>query len=80
MFRRLYWLCIGVGVGLGSSWWVTRRVKEVAARYMPERIQTDMAKSVRTLGRDVRLSLQDGREAMVQRETELRSNLPDTVV
>jgi hypothetical protein len=79
VFRRLFWLLLGVGVGMGSSWWVTRRVKEVAARYTPERISNDMASSVRTLGRDVRLSIQDGRQAMVEREAELRADVPHGV-
>jgi hypothetical protein len=76
MFRRIYWLFLGIGVGLGSSWWLTRRMKEMAARYTPERISNDMATSVRTLGRDVRMSIQDGRQAMVEREAELRSDVP----
>ena len=76
MFRRLFWMFLGVGVGMGSSLWVTRRVKQVAARYTPERISSDMASSVRTLGRDVRLSIHDGRVAMAQREAELRADLP----
>ena len=76
MLRRFFWLFLGVGVGMGSSLWVTRRVKQVAARYTPERISSDMASSVRTLGRDVRLSIQDGRQAMRLREAELRSDEP----
>jgi hypothetical protein len=72
MFRRFFWMFLGVGVGMGSSLWVQRRVKQVAARYTPERISNDMATSVRALGRDMRLSIQDGREAMRQREAELR--------
>ena len=74
MLRRVFWLFLGFGAGMGSSLWVTRRVKQVAARYTPERISGDMATSVRTLGRDLRLSIQDGREAMRQREAELRSD------
>ena len=76
MLRRVFWLFLGVGVGMGSSLWVTRRVKQVAARYTPERISSDMASSVRTLGRDVRLSIKDGREAMRQREAQLRDDEP----
>ncbi len=76
MLRRIFWLFLGVGVGMGSSLYVTRRVKQVAARYTPERISSDMASSVRTLGRDVRLSIQDGRQAMRLREAELRSDEP----
>jgi hypothetical protein len=76
VLRRLFWMFLGVGVGMGSSLWVSRRVKQVAARYTPERISSDMASSVRTLGRDVRLSIQDGRQAMRRREAELRSDEP----
>ena len=79
MLRRVFWLFLGVGVGMGSSLWVTRRVKQVAARYTPARISNDMASSVRALGRDVRLSIRDGRMAMAQREAELRSDRPPSV-
>ena len=74
MFRRVFWLGVGVATGWASSLWFTRRVKQVAARYTPERISSDMAGSVRALGRDVRLSIQDGRAAMVRREAELRDD------
>ena len=76
MFRRIWWLFLGIGVGMGSSWWVTRRVKQVAARYTPEHLSNEMATSVRSLGRDVRLSIQDGRQAMAEREAALRSDRP----
>jgi len=78
VLRRIFWLFLGVGVGMGSSLYVTRRVKQVAARYTPERISSDMADSVRALGRDVRLSLQDGRVAMREREAQLRADEPST--
>ena len=32
VLRRLFWLFLGIGVGLGSSVWVTRRVKQAARR------------------------------------------------
>jgi hypothetical protein len=76
VLRRLIWLLIGVGVGLGSSFWVMRRVKQTAARYAPQRLSDDLTRSVRTLGRDLRLAVQEGREAMLKREAELRAELP----
>jgi hypothetical protein len=79
MFRRLFWLFLGVGVGLGSSWWVTRRVKQVAARYSPERLSNGLTGSVRNFGHDLRLAVQEGREAMLKREAELRGELPRSV-
>jgi hypothetical protein len=79
VLRRLFWLLIGVGVGLGSSFWVMRRVKQTAARYAPQRLSDDLTRSVRTLGRDLRLAVQEGREAMLKREAELRAELPHHV-
>ena len=79
MLRRLFWLALGISIGLGSSVWVTRRVKRVAARYTPERLSNDLTSSVRKLGRDLRLAIQEGREAMLKREAELRNELPHSV-
>jgi hypothetical protein len=79
MLRRLFWLMLGIGVGMGSSMWVTRRVKQVAARYSPERLSNDLTRSVRGFGHDLRLSVQEGREAMLKREAELRGELPRSV-
>jgi hypothetical protein len=76
MFRRVFWLFLGMGVGLGSSVWVTRRVKQAAARYSPERLSNDLTTSVRGFRHDLRLSVQEGREAMLKREAELRAELP----
>jgi hypothetical protein len=76
VLRRLFWLFLGMGVGLGSSLWVTRRVKAVAARYSPERLSSDLTGSFRRIGHDLRLAIQEGREAMQKREAELRGDLP----
>ena len=79
MLRRLVWLLLGIGVGLGSSFWVARRVKQTAARYSPPRLADDATNAVRKLGRDLRLAMQEGREAMLKREAELRNELPHVV-
>ena len=77
--RRLFWLFLGIGVGLGSSMWVTRRVKQAAARLSPERLSNDFTSSLRGFGHDLRLAVQEGREAMLKREAELRGELPRSV-
>jgi hypothetical protein len=74
MFRRLFWLLVGVGFGFGTSFWVMRFVKETAARYSPERVSNDLADAVKGLGTDLRLALADGRAAMREREAELRAD------
>jgi hypothetical protein len=75
VFRRLFWLLVGVGFGFGASFWMMRFVKETAARYSPERVSTDLADAIKGLGTDVRLAVADGRAAMREREAELRADV-----
>ena len=67
MFRRLFWLFLGVGVGMGSSLWVMRRVKQTAARYTPERVSDRPGRAPSAAsGATCASSVQEGREAMLQ--------------
>ena len=75
MFRRLFWLIVGAGFGFGMSFWLTRFVRETAARYSPERVSADLAGAIRGLGTDLRAAVAEGREAMREREEELRAEV-----
>ncbi len=75
MLRRLFWVAIGLGMGLGVSFWFVRFLRETAARYSPERLSTDLAGAVRALGTDVAAAVREGREEMRAREAELRAQL-----
>ena len=75
MFKRLFWLLIGVGFGFGVSFWVMRFVRETVARYTPERVSGDLADAIRSLGTDLRAAVTEGREAMREREREIRAEL-----
>ena len=35
MFKRLFWLMIGVGFGFGVSFWMMRFVRDTMQRYTP---------------------------------------------
>ena len=65
MFRRLFWLFLGVGFGFGSSFWVMRFVRETAARYAPERVSADLTDALKNLGIDLRTAVADGSRACV---------------
>ena len=78
MFRRLFWLCIGAGFGFGVSFWLMRWVRETAGRYAPERVSAELANAVRGLGADVRAAVAEGRDAMREREQDLRSAIGRT--
>ncbi len=75
MFKRLFWLIVGAGFGFGMSFWMTRVVKETVARYSPERVSSDLADALRALGKDLRAAVAEGRDAMREREAELRADL-----
>lgn len=75
MFRRLFWLIVGAGFGFGMSFWLMRFVRETAARYAPERVSADLAGAIKSLGSDLRAAVAEGREAMREREAELRSEV-----
>ena len=75
MFKRLFWLMIGLGLGFGASFWVMRFVRSTIERYSPDRLSNDMASAVRGLGKELRAALADGRAAMRDREIEIRDEI-----
>ncbi|MGI8662759.1 MAG: hypothetical protein ACR2LQ_06040 [Acidimicrobiales bacterium] len=75
MFKRLFWALLGAGFGFGVSFWVMRFVRETVQRYTPEQVSTNFAGSLRGLGRDLRLAVAEGREAMQEREDAIRAEL-----
>jgi hypothetical protein len=75
VFKRLFWALLGAGFGFGISFWLMRFVRETVQRYTPERVSGDLADAMRGLGRDIRLAVAEGREAMREREDEIRAEL-----
>ena len=75
MFKRLFWLAIGTGLGFGMSLWLTRVIRSTMERYTPERISQDLGRAMRGLGADLRAAVAEGRDAMREREAELRQSL-----
>ncbi|MFP5327238.1 MAG: hypothetical protein ACLGHT_07135 [Acidimicrobiia bacterium] len=79
MFKRLFWLTIGLGIGLGTSFWVMRFVRSTLERYTPERVSADLADAIRSFGKDLRAAVAEGAEAMREREAELRAQLDSRI-
>ena len=75
MFKRLFWLCVGIGLGAGLAYWLQKALRQTAERYSPERVSNDVVESARRLGTDMRKAIDEGREAMRKREAELRAEL-----
>jgi hypothetical protein len=77
MFKRLFWMMFGVGLGFGLAFWLSRLLKQTAERGSPERVSGDVADGLRRLGSDVRAAVTEGREAMREREAQLRADLEE---
>jgi hypothetical protein len=75
VFRRLFWLAVGLGIGFGMSFWFMRFLRETVDRYRPERVSQDLAGAISKLGDDVRAAVREGRLAMAEREEELRAEV-----
>ena len=75
MFKRLFWLSVGIGFGFGMSFWLSRYLRDAVARYTPVRLSSELAGALRGLGKDLRDAVADGRDAMREREDEIRAEL-----
>ena len=75
MFKRLFWLLMGVGFGFGVSFWVMRFVRSTMERYTPERVSSDLAGALKQFGADLKDAAAEGRQAMKEREAELLAEL-----
>ena len=75
MFKRLFWLMVGAGFGFGVSFWLMRFVRQTVERYTPERMSSDLAGALKAFGEDLRAAVSEGREAMREREAEIRADL-----
>ena len=75
MFKRLFWLTVGTLIGLGSSFWAQRRLRQAVNRLAPEHVRRRVSWSARTLLDDLRAAAAEGRSAMRDREAALRAEL-----
>ncbi|QXC61859.1 hypothetical protein KSP35_03235 [Aquihabitans sp. G128] len=75
MFKRIIWMGTGMAVGAGGAFWAKRKVETTVERYLPEQVADRAAATARGLGVTVKAAAVEGREAMRQREQELRSQV-----
>ena len=75
MFKRLFWLAVGTGLGFGLSFWLARFFRSAVERYTPERVSSDLASALRQLGQDLKEAVAEGRAGMREREAELRQSV-----
>jgi len=74
LFKRLFWLMVGMAIGFGTSFWIFRLVRDTMSRYAPEQVAENLASAARRLGDDLRDAVVEGRQAMREAEAELRAD------
>ena len=75
MFKRLFWLFVGAGLGFGLSFWIMRFVRGTVDRYRPHRVSADVNAAFARFGKDLRAAVSEGRTAMREREAALKVEL-----
>ncbi len=75
MFKRLFWLTVGLTIGYGTSFWLMRTVRRTVERLTPERLGEDAMAGAKSFGAQLKAALEEGRTAMREREAELRAEM-----
>jgi len=68
VFKRLFWLTVGAGVGFGGSVYAQRRIRRTIEQYFPDQVARQVSTSMRTFGADVLAAAKEGKAAMRARE------------
>jgi hypothetical protein len=75
VIRRLFWMGIGVGLGVAATVWIIRTLRIRVLQSTPASVAADVGGQVRRLRADVRDAVDEGRLAMREREAELNERL-----
>ncbi|MGZ8593955.1 MAG: hypothetical protein ACXWYC_11720 [Actinomycetota bacterium] len=70
--RRIFWLAVGLGAGVAGAVMTTRFARRQASKVAPAALAREARGGLMDLARLVSESMAEGREAMREREEELR--------
>ena len=73
--RRLFWLALGLGAGATMAVLVARRVRRASEAVAPATVAREARDAFSDLVQLVRQSIEAGRDAMAQKESEVRAAL-----
>lgn len=73
MFKRVRWIGMGAMLGAGGSIYAQLKMRRTAQRYLPPEVGARVADRARRLGQEVQEAVAEGRQAMAEREAELRA-------
>ena len=74
--RRLFWMGVGAVAGASGTIWAERKVRSQLDALAPDHLVVTAGNRARDAGRSVLDALAEGRDAMREREHELRDASP----
>lgn len=74
MFKRLFFMLLGIGLGLVLGSWVVRKLERTTDSLRPENLAAAAGKRAGGLGGRMREAVDAGRAAAAVKEAELRSS------
>ena len=76
--RRIFWLALGLGAGATAAVLTARWARRQGQKVAPANLGRQVSRGASDLGRLVRTALDEGRQAMADREAEIRRELDET--
>ncbi|HEX9890619.1 MAG TPA: hypothetical protein VGB28_00980 [Actinomycetota bacterium] len=73
----MFWTALGLGAGVAGAIMMSRWVRRQKQRYSPANLSAQLSEGARDLGSLFQEALDEGRQAMAEREAEIRASLPD---
>jgi hypothetical protein len=73
--RRAFWVSVGLGAGVAAAVMVSRWMRRQRERLSPANIGSQISEGARDFRRLVREALDEGRQAFLEKEEELKASL-----
>ena len=73
--RRVFWTALGLGAGATAAVLVSRRMRRAREAIAPAAVAKEARQVVADLGQLIRESVEAGRQAMAEKEAEIRASL-----
>jgi hypothetical protein len=73
--RRVFWMALGLGAGATAAVLVSRRMRRAREAIAPAAVAKEARQVVADLGQLIRESVEAGRQAMAEKEAEIRDSI-----
>lgn len=75
MLKRVRWLSVGFGLGIGATVAARRSVRKRVEAYQPSALKDRVTDSLQTVRDQLAAAVEDGRSVARERESELRNGV-----